>query len=263
MKLNQRISLFVVVLAAGILYAVVQAFSSPMIQTPFARCPKNTVSQLFMSEIPREPSSSSDDKNFELPPPPEDQLVMTGDVTALFVYSFLDHSLSEYYGDSLLSATDPQTVEEFSKQLDVPSMQLPVWFDSLHSTLPEQKALVIMTFESVATYSPALASAGLASISMTTCWILSGYIMQAFLLRHTVECSVSKALEVTGKTWLLTVALMVCLALGSDYIWGNCNLLHKPSVGGLTKADTFFIFDSLTILVTWRFMVSWLLGYER
>mmetsp|Transcript_18526 Transcript_18526/g.25684 ORF Transcript_18526/g.25684 Transcript_18526/m.25684 type:complete len:261 (-) Transcript_18526:311-1093(-) len=260
MKLNRRISLFVLLASAGILN-VAQAFS-PLIPSKGAtsfRHQRHTLSKHFMSEIPRE----TDDKKFELPPPPEDQLVMTGDVTALFVYSFLDHSLSEYYSDSLRSATDPQTVQELSKQLDFSTFQSPVWFDHMHATLPEQKLLIMMTFESVATYSPVLASAGMASISMTTCWLLSGYIMKAFLFRHTVECSASKALEVTVKTWLLAVAFMVSLALGSDYVWGNCDLLHTPSVGGLTKADTFFIFDSLTILLTWRFMVSWLLGYER
>lgn len=209
-------------------------------------------SRLQMSSVPREPP-----KRDVLPPSPEDQLVMTGDVASLFIYSFLDHSLNEMYVQSVME--DFESTRNLVGADDFPS-QIPVWFDVLHSNnMPIDKLLSIMGAEG-ASYSPAIATAGAASVAITTCWLLSGYFTKAFLFRNTVECSPAQALWVTCKTWMVAAVLMVGVAMGSDYIMGQYFSLHSPSLGGITRADAAYIFDSFSVLVTWRFLLSWLLG---
>jgi len=249
----------------AIIWNSANAFVSPQRQRQIAKaCTTTARTRQKMSSVPSEDSSSKKKPfKFELPPPPEDQLVMTGDVAALFVYSFLDHSLAEAVSNSLLSSD--ATPEEIAKSLDYAQPTLPVWADSLHFTgaFTPEKLMVLVGYENFGNYSPVISSAGSASVLLVSCWLFSGYLNNAFLFRNTVECNMQKALEVTGKTWLMTMVLMVLLALGSDYVWGNCDSLHSPSLGGLTKADADFIFDSLTVLVTWRVMVSMLLGYGK
>jgi hypothetical protein len=195
-----------------------------------------------------------------LPPPPEDQLTMSGDVFALFLYSFLDHSMNDMYQDAILKAgldgsstralmMDP--LDEFG----ISNHILPVWFDHVHTLLPEQKLMALISLPNV-NYAPLLQTAGVASIAMTATWLICGYYSGAFLLRNTLECHITRMLTVTGQTWLLTTLVMCGLAYGSDAFLGN----SISSVGGLTKADVDYIFDSLTVLITWRFMVSALFG---
>mmetsp|Transcript_3008 Transcript_3008/g.4400 ORF Transcript_3008/g.4400 Transcript_3008/m.4400 type:complete len:220 (+) Transcript_3008:394-1053(+) len=180
--------------------------------------------------------------------------------------TLLDHSVAQLTSDSLLAGD--ATTEQIAKQLgqdfhNVGILQYPVWFDHIHhsTTMSPERLLVTIGCNNVGTYAPAISSAGIASIILTACWLLSGYVTEAFMFRHTIECSPTKALEVTGKTWMLTTILMVSLALGSDYVWGNIDSLHNPSHGGLTRADADFIFDTLPVLVSWRYIISWLLGY--
>lgn len=64
---------------------------------------------------------------------------------------------------------------------------------------------------------------------------------------------------------MVTALLMVGLALGSDALWGQLdgmNPLSDAARGGLTKADADYIFDSLTVLAFWRFMLNSILGYR-
>jgi len=235
-------------------------------------------SALQMSSIPddNDEANNRNPMNFfvldeftktKLPPAPEDPIALGGDVVALFVYSYLDHTINEVYADTaakvdnvadLVSTYDPAT------GLAAPS--LPVWFDTQHLQTFGHNWLA-EPVASVPPYAPAIAHSGLAFVAIATSWIFCGYLSGAFLHRNTLECPPEKALEVTLKTWCGTCILMVALALGSDALWGwldgNFNALSAPARGGLTKADADFIFDSLTVLAFWRFMFNWLLGYRR
>jgi hypothetical protein len=205
---------------------------------------------LFMSSSLAKP----DDR---LPPPPEDQITLSGDIASLFLYSFLDHSVNDLYIDALQSndmssASSLDPLNEFGA-----SGQLPVWFDGLHTLVQKDQLLTVLNIPNV-NYAPVLQTAGLASIAMTSCWLLSGWLVGAFLYQNTLECNTTRMLWVTGKTWILTAMMMVVLALGSDALLGVVS--SQPPLGGLTKADADYIFDSLTVLVTWRFTVSSMLG---
>jgi hypothetical protein len=203
-----------------------------------------------------------------LPPPPEDQLTMSGDVFALFLYSFMDHSMNDLYKDVLTnsgmdSARSLDPLNEFGTSTHI----LPVWYDHVHTLLPPDQLLTLLAIPNV-NYAPLLQTAGAASVAMTTCWLLAGWWSGAFLLRNTLECHISRMLIVTGKTWLLTTLFMCVLAYGSDaaLLRGSAGCTSHAcwaapaAVGGLTKADVDYIFDSLTVLITWRFMVSALFG---
>ena len=199
----------------------------------------------------------ADDKGI-LPPPPEDQLTMSGDVFALFLYSFMDHSMNDMYKDALLSAGMDSTraldpLDEFGTRAHI----LPVWFDHVHTLMPPNQLLALLSIPNI-NYAPILQTAGIVSIALTTCWLLSGWWSGAFLMRNTLECNSTRMLLVTGQTWLMTTLGMCALAYASDAFLGSSSALS--SVGGLTKADVDYIFDSLTVLITWRFMISALFG---
>ena len=194
-----------------------------------------------------------------LPPLPEDPIALSGDIVALFVYSYLDHTVTEIYseaasmdvGDLVTAAVNPN------------SPPLPVWFEPSH--LNEFGHWLVQSTAETSPYAPAIAASGLAFVSIASCWILCGYFSGAFLLRNTLECDTSQAMVVTGKTWVFMAILMVGLALGSDALWGQLDAirpLSAPARGGLTKADADYIFDSLTVLAFWRFMFNSLLGYR-
>ena len=114
-------------------------------------------------------------------------------------------------------------------------------------------------------YAPAIAASGLAFVSIATCWIICGYFSGAFLHKKTLECDSGVAMLVTFQTWIAMAFFMVLLALGSDFMWGQLdiiNALSMPARGGLTVPDADFIFDSLTVLAFWRFMWNRLFGYR-
>jgi hypothetical protein len=143
------------------------------------------------------------------------------------------------------------------------SPSLPVWFDVTH--LNEFGHWLVHSSSETASYAPAIASGGLAFVAMATCWIVSGYFSGAFMMKNTLECDAKNAILVTGKTWVVMALLMVALALGSDALWGQLDVIHPlsaPARGGLTKADADYIFDSLSVLAFWRWMFNYLLGYR-
>ena len=183
---------------------------------------------------------------------------MSGDILSLFLYSFLDHSAHEKFLEMMatdgVSAT-MATMDPFGEYSF--NTQIPVWFDALHSLVDQEQLLTWLSLEHIG-YAPVLSTAGLASIVLSTCWLLAGYVTSAFSYSNTLECNTSRMLYVTGKTWVLSTTLVVVLALLSDQV--GCHCLQQPSLAGLTKADADYIFDSLTVLITWRFMISLLTG---
>lgn len=196
--------------------------------------------------------------NFKLPPLPEDHFVLSGDVVVLFVYTYVDHIINAMFYEASrmdLSQLVTATLEQ--------RMTLPVWFDPYQIT-EHGHWLIRNTVENP--YSPATAASGLAFVSISFCWIVSGYFTQAFQMRNTLECDTSDALLATFRTWAFTTLMMVGLAWGSDYLWHQIDLIHPQSAaarGGMTNADADFIFDSLTVLAFWRMLYNTLLGYRR
>lgn len=199
-----------------------------------------------MSDVP-----SDNDWKDSLPPSPEDQLIMTGDIVALFVYSFLDHSLNEQF----VLATQQGNTQLWDPFGELASSQIPVWFDAIHSTQSQEYILSILNLPQIY-YSPIINTAGAASVLITSAWLLSGWLSGAFLFRNTLECKTTRALVKTFQTWAWTCVVMVAVCGASNHFFGGMDGM------ALTKADADYIFDSFTVLVTWRFLVSLMLGYR-
>eukprot|EP00978_Attheya_sp_CCMP212_P044744 scaffold320826_cov53-Attheya_sp.AAC.2 len=201
-----------------------------------------------------------------LPPLPEDQLVLSGDVASLFLYSFLDHTMNDLYvsmkntpdvaSQTFASALDPSLLGDMA-----PVSQLPVWFDPVHSAFGPLLTAALPVEHIV--YAPAIASAGLSAVVMTSCWLISGYVNEAFSFRNTLGCTTMHALFVTLRTWILATFMLVVVAVGSDTAMGILDSVGSPSIGGLTQADADYIFDSFSVLVVWRFIFNSMLGYGK
>jgi|AntRauTorckE5430_2_1112549.scaffolds.fasta_scaffold14675_1 hypothetical protein len=237
-------------------------------------------SALHLSSLGQDPEEAKTKKlvawfTSKLPPPPEDQISLAGDVGCLFLYSFLDHFVNKLYDKWMNS---PNTIDllspsaaiesssaassEYSSNLMVAesvSSSLPVWFDPNNSapfgTIPLSSALPL---EHHITYAPAIETAGMASVMICSAWMVSGYFTGAFQFKNTLECSPSRAMLVTAKTWVLCSLIMLALAWSSDSLVGSVDSLHKSV--GITKADADYIFDSLSVLLMWRFILSSFFG---
>lgn len=228
---------------------------------------KHLTVPLFMSSIQNDDNNSSkkaSDKKLSfqdlMPPLPEDHLILGGDIAALFTYSFLDHLVTSLLiSETKLTFTQPD------------SLLVPVWSDifsnnfgqSLLSAVTAQQQMADIGNVAATTaalelqnqhYAPILDSFGVSAVLLGTCWLISGYINRAFAFKNTVSCEPNHAVVVAGKTWILMAFMMVGLAFWSD----NC--FCPETVGGLTKTDTDFIFDSFSVLVTWRYIAASMLG---
>ena len=218
----------------------------------------------FLSFLTSSPFDLLEHIKNSLPPAPEDVVAVSGDIVALFVYSYLDHILNELYTATAAKAEVTDLVSQHYDPSNAPS--LPVWFDITHLHEYGQNWLANYDASVISPYAPAIALPGLAFVTMSTSWLLWGYFTGAFLNRNTLECKPSKSMIITFQTWLGMTVFMVLLAYGSDVAWGkldDMNALSAPARGGLTKADADFLFDSLTVLSFWRYMYNWLLGYRR
>jgi hypothetical protein len=239
-------------------------------------------SALPMSSLEKEPEEANLKKavawfTSKLPPPPEDQISLAGDIGCLFLYSFLDHFVNKLYDKWMNS---PDTIDflspaaaiesssaaslEFTSNLissDFVSASLPVWFDP-YSSAPFGNIPLIsaLPLEHHITYAPALQTAGMSSVLLCSAWMMSGYFTGAFQFKNTIECSPNKAIIVTAKTWVFSSLIMLALAWGSDSLVGYVDFLHKSV--GITKADADYIFDSLSVLLMWRFILSSFFGYD-
>jgi hypothetical protein len=243
-----------------ILPATAFILSSP---NPGLQLHRQKITSKYFSDVPQDDNQNREIKKWKdrLPPPPEDQLTLSGDIAALFVYTFLDHYANQIYQDSVLYDASPDKIHSLDPAGDLSASQLPVWFDAATSFhLTSDKLMSLLGVHHVA-YSPILGAAGSASVLLCACWLFAGYVHQAFAFRNTLDCRTEEAVLVTFRTWVTSSALMVAIALFADYICGQteffCNCpISSPTLGGLTKADADFIFDSLSVLVTWRFILS-------
>jgi len=222
-------------------------------------------SHLFMSSV-QSKDRSTQKKQFELPPLPEDPIVLGGDILALFTYTFLDHFVT-----AMLIANAKEIYTEPN------ALGLPVWSDvvsnnfgpSLLTAITTQQQMadisgtaVVAEFNEMAMthhYAPCLENCGVSAVLLGSCWLLSGYFNHAFTYKNTISCHPSHALLIAGRTWFFTALMMVGLAMWSDVAFCGCHCA-PDAVRGLTKADTDFIFDSFSVLIAWRFVAASLLG---
>lgn len=225
--------------------------------------PFTSASSLSMSSIPEPMQRNKEKKEFRLPPPPEDFIVLGGDILALFTYALLDHVITALM---VSEAQDLYTAPD--------ALNIPVWSDVMSNNFGPSLLTAITAQQQMADigdsaiiaenevmlsahhYAPCLETFGLSAVLLGTCWIVSGYFNRAFEYKNTISCDTSHAVVVAGRTWIFTAAMMVGLAVWSDTAFCGC----LENARGLTKADTDFIFDSFSVLVTWRFVASSLLG---
>uniref|UniRef100_A0A7S1ZZ31 Uncharacterized protein n=1 Tax=Ditylum brightwellii TaxID=49249 RepID=A0A7S1ZZ31_9STRA len=186
---------------------------------------------------------------------------------ALFTYSFLEHIIDDAYVDAI-NSPDVTTITYASAHDPTLSgamatiQSLPVWFDVVHSAYgPVLTSAFPMMHTSYA--HPALSCAGVAAVTMSSCWIVSGYFTEAFVFSNTLCCDTNNAVVVAGKTYVGAAFLMVVVAVGSHLLLGGgvvggVDVLDTSSL--LTKADVDYIFCSFSVVLFWRYTISWLLG---
>ena len=111
-------------------------------------------------------------------------------------------------------------------------------------------------------YAPAISTPGMSFVLISSVWLFCGYFTGAFLYSSTLQCSAEKSVKVTSFTWFFTCAIMVAISLASQYIVGCVDVVKSFSDIGLTKADSDFLFDSLGVLLVWRYILNYMLGYD-
>jgi len=222
-----------------------------------------------------------------IPPPPEDQFMMTGDVTVLFLYAFTSHYLNNFVVDSVISHSNSiqDAVNALDPMGEITNLQQPVWV-SIDEYDMTQNVLTLTAKDCLMNHwGPLFSTVGSASVALCTCWLLAGWWHRAFLFQNTVECDTGSALIKTIQTWLSMALLMILLTMG----WNEL-ITHFPPVvvdgasvhtdfGSITagatvvsssaavdhhhhvdyimtKADSMFLIDSMTVLISWRFMAN-------
>jgi hypothetical protein len=267
---------------------------------------KTTDERLERPRHNRNNSNNNDNNNNNfhwLPEPPQDHLTLAGDMASLFLYAFLDHFTSQVYLTSLLATST--SAAEAAKRLDpMLHASTPVWLDSTALSPHSVEQILFLDLESrvMPHFTSLLDSAGMASVSLASCWLLAGLIHQAFHFRNTLDCSTHRVIRVTGQTWLTACVLLVVLTSVSQHCWINIMMMTGQDyaaaaaavaeVGGdtttttttttvstlilmtegriitpleewfrvLSRADCDYIFNSLGVLLWWRFLLSFLLG---
>ena len=240
---------------------------------------KKDYQKLFMSSIDRDDDDLVEKLQSwvgsKLPPPPEDQLSFGGDIGSIFLYTFLDHTVTGMFDDYLnspefLTSTSASAAIEssFAASVDLSNSftqttvgnSFPVWFDVTSSApfgnIPLSSALPISHHIH---YAPAIETAGMASVLLASTWMICGYFTGAFKFKNTLGCNQSRAIIITAINWFFTCVIMFAIAYASDYFVGGIDCLHKSV--GVTRADEDYILDSLSVLLIWRFTLNSILGY--
>lgn len=230
-------------------------------------------SRLFMSDVPqddddlqkkkkkamrrRPPRLTREEENkdywWKLPPPPEDQFVLIGDLLSLAVYGISDHLVCQIMSHQLVPTSSREIYTDMVANADA-ALHAPVWWDAAS---PQATAVLQTTLEShlVTQYSPLLEPMGQATTLLAAAWLLAGWFHRAFLFQNTLDCPTEKALEVTARTWLTTCAILLSLVVASQAVMGM-----EDWATNFQRGDVDYIVDSLTVLIVWRFMASYLMG---
>ena len=202
---------------------------------------------------PRLTREENKDYWWKLPPPPEDQFVLIGDLLSLAVYGISDHLVCQIMSHQLVPTSSREIYTDMVANADA-ALHAPVWWDAAS---PQATAVLQATLEShlVTQYSPLLEPMGQATTLLAAAWLLAGWFHRAFLFQNTLDCPTEKALEVTARTWLTTCAILLTLVVASQAVMGM-----EDWATNFQRGDVDYIVDSLTVLIVWRFMASYLLG---
>eukprot|EP00816_Leptocylindrus_hargravesii_P005443 CAMPEP_0196821062 /NCGR_PEP_ID=MMETSP1362-20130617/77635_1 /TAXON_ID=163516 /ORGANISM="Leptocylindrus danicus, Strain CCMP1856" /LENGTH=260 /DNA_ID=CAMNT_0042200125 /DNA_START=120 /DNA_END=899 /DNA_ORIENTATION=- len=178
-------------------------------------------------------------EKIKLPKSPEDGTVISGDVGAIFLYSYIDHFANNAYS-KYLTLEHNMNAESYGAHA--------IWLDRTlnHGYLPP--TLEPLVSGSTPCYSNMLHSPGICAVMMVSTWAVAGYFTGAFLFENTVMCDLRRAVVTTGKTWMVACALMLGIVVTGNAMCG-CPL-HQGQFT-LTKTDADYIFDSMSVLVTW------------
>lgn len=210
----------------------------------------------------------------KLPPAPEAEFILIGDLVVLCLYAMTSHSLNNWIVSSVLeSATN---VQEAVQTLDptgdvVSSLPTPVWLEPAggghyHSALLEGVWKVQAQDSLMDHYGPLFATTGTSWVALGTAWLASGWWLGAFLWKNSLDCDATRALLKTCQTWMGMLVLLGVGTLGINQVVAHfpllqahlgcpiCVLDHKMFLW--TKADTMFLIDSATVLFAWRYMVN-------
>jgi hypothetical protein len=224
--------------------------------------------QRFMSDVPRDSTTDDQDKTKLLeelvdflPPPPEDQFMMTGDLFVLFLYAFTGHSVDDFVVKSVFESSESsrQAIQTLDPLHEVVHVHTPVWIDAT-STMQVDQIIGMNAQQTLMNHwGPLFSSAGICSVALCSSWLLAGYFHRAFLFKNTIECDASKALQKTLETWTSMIFFMVLLALASNALVGQMPMLQEHfgcPCCLLTKDDVLFLVDSASVLFAWRFMAN-------
>lgn len=204
-----------------------------------------------------------------LPPPPEDQFTMTGDIGVLFLYSFTGHAVDDYVVKSVFDSSDSarEAIQTLDPLQEVVHMQTPVWLDS-SPQLTDQIISMNAQDTLLNHWGPLFSSAGVSSVALCSCWLLAGYIHKSFSFENTLDCDTPTALQHALRTWITMVVIMAGLTFGVNELvgqtpflqaWLGCHCLDFL----FTKDDMIFMVDSGTVLFAWRYMASSIAHYLR
>lgn len=271
--------LFSILLLLGTFSWQIDAFapaSQSVVNTAIS--PQNTAVQerrkstkCFLSDIPRDNDTTSSTKNkaraatnslqkwirsFKPPPKPEDQFVMTGDLLSLCVYGITDHFFCQVVSKLMVANTLEDMTHHLSRAAGGDTnllVQAPAWMDP-NAPYVNQVLENNLNQQLVTTYSPILEPMGQATVLLVACWLLSGWFHEAFSFKNTLNCSTERAILVTGRTWLTACAMLFSIVWASQAACG-CDHFYL-----VTRGDLDFVLDSSTVLVMWRFLISFMLG---
>jgi len=177
------------------------------------------------------------DRFLKLPPQPEDQFIMTGDIAILFLYAFTSHSVNDSVVKGLLDnphMTIPEAVKELDPLHEIVNLQHPVWVDlASNPNVPfgnpaVDRALEVSARESLMNHwGPLLSTEGSACVALCTCWLIAGWFHRAFLFDNSTYCNSNQALTKTVETWMTSALLLACFATGADWLVGHVPALES------------------------------------
>jgi hypothetical protein len=227
-------------------------------------------------------------------PPPQDSIVLSGDILALLVYTYLDHYMNSLVLEARNTAITTASADVILNTLlhSPPSVSISSSISSLITTTPSTTTDSMVSL--VSSYAPAVAAPGMAFVILSSCWVGCGILSGAFQYSNTRDCDPTWAMIVTLRTWAGMALLVVLIAYLSDATVAR-NVFHPATTlplldygtyysdelrhvvlqpyinehtgdasdprGGITRADADYVFDSLSVLAFWRLMYNWMLGY--
>lgn len=232
---------------------------------------------------PNNKRKNGDNKGWFQPEPPEDLITGAGDIASLFLYAFTDYFINNIVVNGILASST--SAADAAKALDpsgttVSLASTPVWLDVATAGPQVVDQVLFWDLQSRVTphyFSPLLESPGTASVALASCWIVAGLIHKAFHFRNTLECSTQRAVFVAGQTWVTASALLLGVAILSGHLGGGPDATNAVSTAALvmegrslspieewfsvlTRSDAEYIVNSLGTVLTWRFLISYLLG---